>query len=246
MRFLFSSFLLLSFMTWLPADLHAGRVSRLHDFAQVADGGGFRTVFLIMNQGTVAVTVTLKFFDDNGNPLSLTVGSDTGTEIVIQMTADSVQIVSTPGTGATTLSGWCNLTATGEVGAQILFESLDGQQQIISQAAVESIGSLTVVDIFVNEGQTTNTGFAVANLSETGEIRVRLTFTDDTGALVGTTDLILAPRGHIATFVFQQIANTLGKTGRLRIETSGPIAVVALQLTQGILGTLTPIIPFIR
>ena len=241
MRYLSYCILLFSGVLFIPADLQAGLPSRSHDFAQIADGDGFRTLILIMNQNAESVTVTLKFFDDDGNPLSLTFNGMTGSEISVDIVADGSTILSTPGVAAVAQTGWCNLTATEAVGAQVLFESISGAQ-IISQAAVESIGTVTYVDIFVNEGDTTNTGFALANLDESGEITIRITFTENDGTEIGTADLTLPRRGHIATFVFRQIADAFGKQGRLRIQTSGPVAVVALQLTGPVLGTLAPVI----
>ncbi len=237
-----SVFLTLVVMALVPINLQAGAPSRFHDFAQVADGGGFRTLVLIMNQNGTAVTVTLKFFDSDGNPLSLTLDGTTGSEITVQIGADSTQILGTPGTAVTAATGWCNLTATDEVGAQVLFESINGET-LISQAAVESLGPTTQVDIFVNGTDTSHTGFAVANLSADGGITVRLAFFDEAGMQVGmTTDLTLPARGHKATFVFQEIDGTLGKKGKLRITTSGSTAIVALQLTGPILGTLAPVL----
>ena len=243
MRFLLRSIvLILVGMALAPINLQAGAPSRFHDFAQVADGDGFRTLILIMNQNGTAVTVTLKFFDSDGNPLTLTLDGMTGSEITVQMGADSTQILSTPGTAAAAATGWCSLTATDEVGAQVLFESINGET-LISQAAVESLGPATQVDIFVNGTDTSHTGFAVANLSSDGAITVSLAFFDEMGMQVGTTtDLTLAPRGHKATFVFQEIDGTLGKKGRLRITTSGSTAIVALQLTGSIIGTLAPVL----
>jgi len=47
-------------LSLVPVILNAGIPSKFHDFAQIADGGGFRTIFLIMNQNSESVRVTLE------------------------------------------------------------------------------------------------------------------------------------------------------------------------------------------
>jgi hypothetical protein len=85
----------------------------------------------------------------------------------------------------------------------------------------------------------------MANLSKTGTILIRMTFLDESGNVVGTKDITLPAYGHTATFVFQQIPAALGMRGTLRVQCTGPVAVVALQLTGPVLGTLAPVIVYL-
>ena len=39
--------------------------------AHIASGGGWRSIFSVVNTGATAADITLSFFDDGGNPLSL-------------------------------------------------------------------------------------------------------------------------------------------------------------------------------
>ena len=61
----------------VSATLLAGLPSFTHEFAQVGDGGGVRSVFLVLNQNAVEVTINLEFFRDDGTPLTLTIGETT-------------------------------------------------------------------------------------------------------------------------------------------------------------------------
>ena len=240
--------LLMPILLW-PAIAVAGLPSAFHDFAQIVEGGDFRTIILVMNQNSVTVTITIKFYGDDGTPLALTINGTTNAEHTFPISGGGTIKLTTAGPSAPQLAGWGQLTADGKVGAQVLFEIYTGTT-LLSQAAVESVGPVDNVDLFVDETTTSNTGFAIANLSDSSSILVRITFTDENNNEIGTKDIVLVKLGHTATFVFQNIdEDTTGKRGRLRIQTSGPVAVVALQLTQtgtggSILGTL-PVVLFI-
>jgi hypothetical protein len=149
--------------------------------------------------------------------------------------------LATAGTAPSPQAGWARLTATEDVGAQVLFEISTGGL-LVTQAAVESPGPLDSLDLFFDQRSGTNSGIAIASLSAAGAIRIRLTLKDQNGATVATRDLTLGSLGHLAQFVSELFPQGAGLRGTLHIEASGPVTVVALQQTGLVLGTL-PVVP---
>ncbi len=236
-------FLLLCLLAFSGGWLMAGEPASVHEFAQVGDGPGIRTVFLLMNQGAEDVNATLRFFDAAGAPLVMRLDATTAASAshTILLAAGQTRRVSTSGTGDTLLTGWAELIAGRDIGAQALFEIRSGET-LVTQAAVESPGPVRIGDIFVNSGEGTRTGIAVANLSTSNDVRIQLTLKGEVGADLRETEIILLSRGHRAVFL-DEIFTELGTvSGRLCINASGPISVVALQQTGAVLGTL----PFIK
>ncbi|HEY3130236.1 MAG TPA: hypothetical protein VGL91_12325 [Acidobacteriota bacterium] len=219
----------------LPAGLIAGTPSRFHDFAQIADGGGYRTIFLVLNQNDQSVDITVKFFKDDGTPLALTVDGISGSVLTASIPAGGTRKMVTAGTASGAQVGWAQLTATGEVGAQILFE-FSSSGQLVTQAAVESPGPVDNFDVFFDQSSTSGTGVALANLSESGSIAVRLTLKDQSGTVLATKDLTLVARGHVARFINEIFPGTTGR-GSLHIESSGPVSAITLQVTGLVIGT---------
>ncbi len=246
-------FLLLLLAGWLSqALLQAGLPSRYHDFAQIGDGGGFRSTFLITNQNADPVEATLRFFQDDGSPWSLTVADVQGTTYQTLIPARGMVRLVTGNQGSTPRSGWATLEAGEDVGAQVFFEILV-DDSLVTQAAVESSGPVREAFLFVEEQPGTSTGVAIVNLAPAGTtrpVRVDLTLREVDGSVRRTTSITLQAGEHVAQFVQSLFSDDLsGELGNFRgslfLRASGPVAVVTLQQTGLVLGTLPVIIrPF--
>ena len=147
----------------------------------------------------------------------------------------------TDGTTDPAQQGWARLVSTRPVGAQALFE-IRSEGQLVTQAAVESPGAIRSSTIFVDQGGGSNSGIAIANLSESGPIRVRLTLRDESGNTVESKDLILTALGQEAKFIFELFEDVGAIRGTLSIQASGRMTIVALQQTGLVIGTLSPVI----
>ena len=219
----------------------AGMPARYHDFAHIGDGGGLRTTFLVLNQSQRdTANITLEFYDDDGEPWSLAVNGRTGPVYSAAIPPGGSLKLTTAGEAAEAHGGWARLTATGEVGAQVLFEIRSGGQ-LVTQAAVQSSGPLHSADLFVERAAGTNTGEALASLSRSGQIRVSMSLFDGTGTQLGTEAVSLGPLMHKAKFLTELFPEVTAVRGTLKLSASGPIAVTTLQQTGLVLGTLSPV-----
>ncbi len=222
--------------------LKAGRPSRFHDFAQVGDGGGIRSVILLSNQnGEEIANVTLTFRDAAGAPLQLTIDGQSNSTFNIVVPARGTRFLNTSGDGETVRTGWADLESDRPVGAQLLFE-IRSNGVLATQAAVEDSGTLAAADVFVDNSGGQRVGLALANPTGQAPVSLLLTLVDPEGSQQQEQATItLAPHGQRAVFL-DELFNQLGEfQGTLRIGASGSFALVALQQTGLVLGTLSPL-----
>ena len=237
----------------LSATLFAGMPSRLHEFAQVADGGDavlwMKSSFLILNQNEEEdAIVELRFWNDLGQPMELRIQ---GTKYsVYQVTVPrrgSVKIT-TDGQGAALVAGSATLTANVEVGAQVFFEIYE-DGVLITQAAIEPMGSMSSVDIFVDYdvvgGVTKNsprTGYAVANLSPTTPVDIIIwLYPEDGSDPIWSHTFQLPARGHVSRYLDQDFPSGNPFRGTARITGGGSFTLTALQAQGFLIGTLPPL-----
>jgi len=227
--------ILVGFFSGVP--LSGGISSTLHDFPHIGDGRGVFTIFLILNQNEEAVTVTISFFADDGSPLSLTFNDQTGTSIQIVVPARGTVKLTSSGAGAEPTTGSARLQATGDVGAQVLFE-IRVEGNLVTQAAVESSPGIREADVFVEQAPGTGTAIALANVTGS-QIAMRLTLRNAAGEVLTEKEITLEGREHIAMFMDQLFPGTEITNATVHISSSGFVSVVTLQQTGLVLGTLS-------
>ncbi len=85
----------------LTATLQAGPPKFIHEFAQVGDGGGIRSVFLVLNQNAGEVSIELEFFRDDGTALTLSIGDTTASSFKFVAPAGGTLRLETAGSSRT-------------------------------------------------------------------------------------------------------------------------------------------------
>ena len=197
-------------LTSLPPLASAGTTGGA--MAQVASGGGWQTIFTLVNTGTSAANATLNFYDDNGNPLSLplsfpqTGSVATESTVTQSIPAGATLIVTTMGTltGDSTV-GSAQLTTNGNVSGFAIFQYSAGTNAItldqgfadrIQEAVVPlETGTVTSYTLAFDNTNSLATGVALANASAQAA-NIPVTLRDDTGATLGTTTVTLPANGH--------------------------------------------------
>ena len=137
-------------LPWIPATLSLSRQfpalanigTNGGSIAQIASGNGWQTTFVLVNAGAVSAQAHLKFFADNGSPLSLPIGfpqsgggATTVASAVDQTLAagatllvESVGLDSDP---APTI-GSAQLTTNGNIGGFVIFRyNPNGQEAVV-------------------------------------------------------------------------------------------------------------------
>jgi hypothetical protein len=231
----------------LLTGLFGGLPLRVHEFAHAADGVvsnlKMKTTILVRNQSWSEANITVKFYDDGGNPWSVQIGDKKASIHTAKIEPDGMVKLTTAGTGELG-TGWAQLTADREVGAQVFFEIFKNGK-LATQAAVEPVGSMHSAEVFVDFDLSTGqkTALAIANLSDGEAVDVSIVLSDEEGGNLRSAIVSVPRLGHVAKFIEQIfVGQQLTKyRGTARLLSDGPITVTAMQQTGVIVGTLAPI-----
>ena len=231
-------------LTTIPALASVG--TNGGSIAHIATGNGWQTTFVLVNAGTSAAQAHLKFFDDNGSPLSLPLGfpqSGGGTSTVESavdrtlaagetLIAQSAAPLSDP---APTI-GSAQLTTSGNVGGFVIFRyNPNGQEAVVP---LESRSANAYILAFDNTAGTA-TGVAV-NAVSTQAVNIPVVVRDDTGAQIATDTLNLPANGHLAfTLVMDKYPATAGIRGTIEFATPAGAQIGVLGVRIPVMHTFT-------
>jgi len=232
-------------------------------FAQVAVGGGYTTVFTLMNTGATAVNGTLFLTDQQGNPLTLNLnepgppGSGRLEAVGSNFPIGPIPPGGTKFFTATPLAandplraGWARVeNIGGSLGGVATFsQSLGGTLATI--AGVLGSQTVNVATIPIDDDADVNrfTGYAVANTGA-ANITVKVVTVNEAGTVVNPNFPAqglnpLPARQQVARFFFQDAPGPFKFRGSAVMigQSNAQFAVVALVLNQGLL-TAIPVIP---
>jgi hypothetical protein len=200
--------------------------------AQLASGGLWNTSITLVNTSASAAEMVLNFFDDNGNPLLLPLtfpqtSAFTAAAPLLASTLDRtiaagaelvIQTVGTP--SQTTVEGWGQLQANGNVGGSAVFAFTTSPSAVTQEAVVplETANPSAFVLPFDNTGGYT-TGVALANLSNQAAT-IPVVLRDATGASLGAAAPIqLAAHAHTSFTLQNNYPALAGKYGAMELDT---------------------------
>lgn len=220
-------------------------------FPQVVDGAGNRSRILLLNHGSQAQRVEVRFFTPSGEPWQVSMSGVANSRWEAEVPARGAHRLESDGFG-TLQSGSAEVTTLGpgNVSAVLAFEILGGLVSVSPSLPAASLRQyVTVTD-------DENTGFALAN-PNSGQVGVRARLLDRMGLLVSERELpALAPAGRQSCFVTEPClfggyfdANTADFEGviEFQAESGGPVAATGLiQRRDGMLMTLPPVQGFFR
>jgi hypothetical protein len=221
--------------------------------AQLASGGLWNTSITLVNTGTAAAQVSLKFYDDNGNALLLplifpqtssTTSVPTST-LNQTINGESQLVIQTAGTASqTTSEGWAQLVATGgNIGGSAIFgwTTAAGTQE--AAAPVQTRNPTAFVLSFDDTGGYA-TGVALTNLSNQA-VSVPVVLRDDTGASLGAAAAIQLPAyAHTSFMLATSYPAVSGRFGTLELDTpaGGQISALGIRATPGGAITSVPVL----
>jgi len=214
-------------LTILPSALDFTSALRV---AQVVDGGGFVTQFAIVNLDTSQVSFQSRFWDDNGNALSLPLSNGAVGDLAGTLAPGETAFARTSGTSAPLLQGWAEIASTGRIGVLAIFRlATPGKPD--SEATV--LGTRSGGNIFLPFDNTQGfaTGVAVSNTNPAQSVNVTMIFTSDSGVQTDVA-ITLQSHGHTAFVMPTAYPATAAMRGSIRFVPSSPdIAVVGLRFS---------------
>lgn len=190
---------------------------------QIAYGGGWQTQIVITNVSTTAQSITLNYYDTNGNPLMIPFNGVPASQSTLNIPASGQQVVIPDFQGNTTVVGWAGLSYN-ELGLHVqgvfLWQNQGNQTQAVAPIVsllqpciipLPSSSPITMPFDMTNGGLS---AYAFANTMPT-PVAMTLTFFDQNGNQLGTYSPAAIPAyGHaqfgLNTINVAALANTKG------------------------------------
>jgi hypothetical protein len=229
----YSSSTALSFTT-LPAFPTSSTETTLH-LAQVGDGGGYQTSFLIFNISSSPANVTINLKNDGGNAMNVTMlnGSSGSTFTVNNLAPGASAFLQTDGKPSSVSTGAATITSNVPVGASGVFTITSGGV-FQTETGVGDSPLLSSFTIPVDITGTFNTGVAFFNPGST-TATIKLRRLDDSGAQIGSEvtypSAPLPALGHTAVFI-GQVFGVANVRGSVAINSSTPIVAMTLRMND--------------
>ena len=230
-------------LTSLPVLANVGATGGT--IAQVASGGGWQTVFTLVNTGTAPANTTLRFFADDGSalplPLEFPQTGTTATESSVSQAipAGATLVILTQGQNSgIPLAGWAQLTTNGQVAGFAIFQNTAAEQETVVPLEMRNA---TAYALAFDNTDGLMTGLALANPSNQAE-SVPVFLRDDTGASLGQATINLPAHGHMSSLMLSDnYSVTAGKRGTVEFDTPVGGQISALGVRSTLSGILTTI-----
>ena len=142
------------------------------------------------------------FYDDDGNPLVLTVDGVAGSVFPFELADGESRRFTTSGTGALR-TGWAHVHSNQPIGGAGSFGIRDSAGNLLTDVGVSPSSPGTEFTIFADSIGESQTGVAVANSSETEALTLEFELNRADGTTVAIRERTLVPLGHLAIFLFE-------------------------------------------
>jgi len=222
----------------------SGGFGNASSMAHLAAGGflnqnPWKTVITLVNTGTTASQARLNFFNDNGNPLPLSL-SFPQTSTAVQPAVSTLDRTLSPGATLIvetngpdtqpTQTGWAQLLTSGNISGFAVFRQFVGataQQEAVVPVENRNAGSY-ILTFDNNAGFVT--GVAIANTAGQAGVVV-VTIRDDNGVVLQTNSVALQALGHASFALTDRFPITALRRGTLEFQTpaGGGISVLGLR-----------------
>ncbi len=209
--------------------------------SQVVDGGGTRTTITLVNLDGSAAPYTLYFYDDNGNPLTLSTTAGSAASVLAgTLSANASAIIQTNGGGTAVLEGWALLVTNNTIAGSAVFGI------VLSSGFVEASCPLdTGQDYqFGLPFDHTNsvTGVAIANAWLPTALSVTVTVYDLNGNRILADVFSLPGSGHTSFMLTDRYPQLNGVRGFIVFTGSYYMNVLGLRATDTTFTSITPIV----
>src|ERR1017187_1399871 len=222
----------------------AGITQYLVALPHIAFGGPWRTQVVIGNTSGTAADVTLYYFGNDGNPLSLPIGGGFSDHTALTVPANGEQMVEPDWQSTTTAEGWAGLVYTNagvKIQGVFLWHNSTDPADKYTEAAVPIINQSGSGCLIPLPGSASYTmpydetggqfsGYGFAN-TISGPVTVNLTFYDQNGQVIGQYSEQLPAFGHDSFLLKDKLPQLVGQKGTMVIGGQG-IVPLGFRFTQ--------------
>jgi hypothetical protein len=192
--------------------------------SQVADGAGWKTTIILVNLDTEATPFTLRFWKDDGTPMTLGFEGGGAASQTIEGTipVGGAQTILTLGTADALSQGWAELVTTKLIGGLAVFrQRVAGRPDQEAAVGITSSGSRFSLPFDNTQGFVTS--MALVNTSTTQNLTIAVTLREEGGMALAPVDPItLGPRSHTAFSLPTRFPGVANLRGVVEFSASSP------------------------
>ena len=183
-------------------------------FAHMGDGDfpgqdePLQTSYVMVNNSGQPASGSIHFFDDDGEPLELTVDGVTDSSFPFALNPGQIKRLTTEGVGELK-QGWARVRSDQPIVVTSNFGAFREDGSVITDVGVGESELGTEFTIFADTIGSNDTGVAVSNPDDEQAIDIEMTLRNAAGNEVDQEMLHLEPRGHLAVFL-EQLFPTVG------------------------------------
>jgi hypothetical protein len=224
-------------------------------FAQIMDQGGAYTTITLINLDAVPAAYTLKFFDDNGNPLTLSTTAGTGSSFSGTLPVNGSIIIDTIGSAiAPLVQGYAVLVTNNSIAGSAVF-GLPIRNQIFESTSPLDTGVDYKFGIpFDHTTPGTVVGVALANDYGYTPLNITVAAYDENGIQIVASTISMQQNTHTAFLLtsqfpaLQNVKGTIWFTGVPFTDAKGVLQqeyfnVLGVRATTSTYTSIVPIVP---
>ena len=217
----------------------------------LADGGGWKTIFTIVNLSGNPANGTLQFHAEDGSSLSLPIiGSATGPDSSLSITvpANGTVFLETSGMANATVVGWAELI--GPASSSLAISTICRQhvnQRPDFEAAVPASPVIVKPVTFPFDNTSGGaTGIAVINESPLNSGTIAISIRDGSGQLLQLDTLTLGTGNHVSFSLNSRFPITAGQQGTVTFSPDYATWLGAVAFRFNPTGAFTTLAPLVR
>jgi hypothetical protein len=202
----------------------------------IAYGGGWRTQLVVGNISSTPADVTLYYYGDNGNPLSVPFAGVSSTSTALTIPANGQQVIEPDWQTSATAEGWVGLVYSNpgvKIQGVFLWNNPAGPANVFTEAAVPIINQAGPACLIPVPGSTSYTlpfdeaggdfsGYGYANTTDS-PVTMSLTFYDPNGNVLGQYSQQLLAFAHVSFLLKNQVPSLEGQTGTVVLSGQGVV-----------------------
>jgi hypothetical protein len=226
-------------------------------FPQIAVGGGYQMVIVVMNLATTGtVNGTLRFFNSDATPMEVLLQTGRGSQIAVEVPAGATIYVPVLAPGAALQVGWAMLEMQGlhslVFGTVIYARYVESTltTQVGVTASRYQLGQFMRIlsPVMYDKANLVDTGIAIVNTGA-AELVIQVALLGLDGKVIDNAEIRLAPGHHSARFVSEIFSSYFTAhsdvlfQGALKLETTKEGMVALALLMSGNVLTSLPVVP---
>jgi hypothetical protein len=199
--------------------------------AQIVDGGGWKTKFIITNTDQIPATYTFQFWSQNGSTRALPILNGAAGVLSGTVAPGASVFAQTPGTSPTLQVGWGEVASSARIRVTAFYQyQVGGSRDSLGTDAATQSGNNIVMPFDNTQGNVT--AVAIANTNATQPLQVMMLFETDAG-VQSSVPVTLQPHSQQAVVVTSLNPAVVGARGSNKFTApTADIAVTGLEFTQ--------------